>query len=379
IDKIQSQRVVSFVDVHFMGFDIGKEKLPDLNTGNIFKVFLSQGDESKETSPSRVLFVAGAASKPSLDLDKHGIYAQALLDGLNGKADAEGYEGDGNIMVTELAKYVRKNVSELARANGKTDEQKKQTAGVLEAQSADFVVAYNPTARAKSLDRLKKFDELVTEKKLEKRIAEEGRMLLSRMPKLEAQQTLRKAYQKLVDGKIDVAALNTEREDVLASIKVAERDALKYATIIMKAGDLVRKSYYKEVAKSPLIGHAIDGLYKSVEMKPPSDIQARLDNVKEMKDAELLRLLIDARTQLGKREDCDKGQDVTNSLNAMLAKLDRHTGYIPPEVVDKFRSDTSGTFRGIGVQIRVNQARDELQVVTPIFGSPSHKVGLKAG
>jgi C-terminal peptidase prc len=378
IDKIQSQRVVSMVDVHFLGFDIGKEKIPDLNTGNIFKVFLSQGDESKDTSPSRIVFVAGAPAKASLDLEKHGVFAQALLDGLAAKADDFGYEGDGNIMASELAKYVRKHVGELARANGKTEEQKKQQAGVVEGQSPDFVIAYNPPAHTKALDRLKKFDTIAAGQKLDKKVVEEGHMLLARMPKLEAQQSLRKAYQKLVDGKTDVAAFNTDRENILESMKLAERDALRYASVIMKAGDLVRKSYYKDVAKAPLMGHAIDGLFKSIEMKVPSDLQERIDNIKGMKDPELLRLLVDARTHLGSREDLDKGQDITNSLNFMLGKLDRHTGYIPPEVVQKFFDETAGSFRGIGVQIRRNEARDELMVVTPIFGSPAHRAGLKA-
>ena len=378
IDKVQSQRFVAMVDVHFLGFDAGKERAPDLNTQNIFPVFLSQADENKDPTPSRVLFIAGAASKPSLDLAKHGVFAQALLDGLNGKADANGYESDGNIMVSELAKYVRKQVPELARANGKTKEEKAQKSGVLEAQTSDFVVAYNPTARALSRDRLKKFEALVTEKQLDKKIADEGHGLLARMPKLEAQQSLRKAYQQLVDGKIDVAAFNTERTNILESMKLTERDAGKYAVTVLRAADLVRKSYFKEVVKAPLIAHAIDGLYKSVEERVPSDLKDRLDKVKEMKDAELLRLLTDARQHLGNREDLSKGQDITHSLNAMLSKLDKHTGYIPPEVVERFRSDTSGSFKGIGVQIRRNEARDQLQVVTPIFNSPAHKAGLKA-
>ena len=62
----------------------------------------------------------------------------------------------------------------------------------------------------------------------------------------------------------------------------------------------------------------------------------------------------------------------------MLGKLDKHTGYIPPEVVERFRSDTSGSFRGIGVQIRRNEANDQLQVVTPIFNSPAYRAGMKA-
>lgn len=378
MDKVPSQRMVSMVDVHFLGFDLGKEKVPDLVTGNIFKVFLSQGDEAKENAPSRVLFLPGAASKLSLDLEKHGVFAQSILDGLSGSSDNDGYEADGNIMVSELAKYVRKHVGELARANGKTDEQKKQTAGVIEAQSPDFVVAYNSQARAKSLDRLKKFAELADAKRLDKKFVEEGTTLLARMPKLEAQQNLRKAYQQLVDGKVDVAGFSAERDNILEGRKLAEKDAARYAFIVTRATELVGRSYYKKIEKAPMVANAIVGMYKTVDEKVPASLNDRLERIKELDTAELIRLLAEARQQLGKREDLAKGQDVTASLNAMLAKLDRHTGYIPPEVVLKFREDTSGSFRGIGVQIRRNEARDQLQVVTPIYNSPAYKAGLRA-
>ena len=375
IEKLRSERFVAMIDVNFMGFNPGKEKAPEPE--QLFREFLGQPDENKDP-PSRVIFMSNSGTKPSLDLDKHGIFAQTLLDGLKGKADSEGYEPDGNITVGELAKYVRKALPDLARANGKTKEQKEQRSGVFESQTSDFVVAYNPDIHPVTLERLKKFETLATEKKLDKKLAEEGHNFLVRMPKLEAQQTLRKAYQKLVDGKLDVAGFNTERAGVLESAKINEEEASKYARVIVKAADLVKRSYYKDVVKPPLIEYAINGMYKSVEEKVPSDIKERLDNVKGMKDVDLLKLLTDARQRLGKREDLGKGQDITNSLNAMLAKLDKHTGYIPPEVVERFRNDTSGKFRGIGVQIRKNEARDQLQVVTPIFNSPSHKAGIKA-
>jgi len=378
IDNLVSQRFVAMVDVHFNGFDLGKEKRPDLNMEKIFQEFLSQGDENKDPQPSRVLFIANSGSKLSLDLDKHGVFAQSLLNGLKGKADSYGYEPDGNITVTELAKYVRKEVSELARANGKTKEEREQKAGVLEAQSTDFIVAYNPQPHAASLERLKRFDALAKEFKLEEKVAEEGHHVLARMPKLEFQQSLRKAYQQFADSKINATALNTERSTILDSAKLTEQEAGKYAITIMRAADLVRRNYFKEVTKAPLVEHAITGMFKSVEEKMPTHLKERLDKVKEMKDAELLRLLTEARQQLGKREDLDKGTDITNSLNAMLAKLDKHTGYIPPEVVDRFRSDTSGSFRGIGVQIRRNEASDQLQVVTPIYNSPAYKAGMRA-
>jgi C-terminal peptidase prc len=378
IDKLQSQRFVAMVDVHFMGFDIGKEKSPEPNTGNFYREFLSAGDENKDPQPSRVVFINGAGTKPSLDLEKHGIFATAILDGLRGKADADGYEADGNITVSELAKYVRKTVGDLARTHGTTKEQKEQRSGVLEAQSHDFILTHNPEAHAQAAARLKKFDAMSKESGLDKKLAEEGHNLLVRMPKLEGQQALRKVYQKLADGKIDLDAFQAERRTVLDSMLLADQDAARYALIVMKAVDLVRKSYVKETTKGPLVDYAINGMYKGIDEKMPSHISDRLEKVKDMKDAELLRLLSEARQHLGKREDLGKGQDVTYSLNAMLGKLDKHTGYIPPEVVAKFRTDTSGRFSGIGVQIRKNESRDELQVITPIFGSPAHRAGMQA-
>ena len=132
IDKLESQRFVAMIDVNYLGFDIGKEKAPEPNQAKFYREFLSQGDEDKDTVPSRVLLMANPGLKPSLDLDKHGIFAQVLLDGLGGKADTNGFE-DGNISVVELAKYVRKTLPELAQAKGKTKEQKEQKPVILEA------------------------------------------------------------------------------------------------------------------------------------------------------------------------------------------------------------------------------------------------------
>jgi carboxyl-terminal processing protease len=378
VDRIKSERFVAMLDVNFMGFDIGKEKAPDLNTQKFYQEIRGQDDESKDTPPSRVIFLANLGTKPSIDLEKHGIFAQVMLDGLRGKADAEGYEADGNVMATEMAKYLKKALPDLAREFGKTKEQKEQKPIIYDGQTTDFVIGFSPEAHVKSLERLKKFDNLAQEQKLDKKLAEEGHAFLARMPKLEAQRSLRKAYQQFVDGKLDLAGLNAERKDILETTKLSDRDALKFATTVMNAVNLVRKEYYKEVTKGPLVENAVTGLYKHIEENVPSDLKERIAKVKEMKDVDLLRLLTDARQQLGKREDLDKGSDITFALNGMCAKLDRHTGYIPPDVVKRFRQDTAGKFSGIGVQIRKNEVRDELQVITPIYGSPAYKKGLKA-
>jgi carboxyl-terminal processing protease len=62
----------------------------------------------------------------------------------------------------------------------------------------------------------------------------------------------------------------------------------------------------------------------------------------------------------------------------MLAKLDKHTDYIDPKLLGRFDQEMKGHFSGIGVQIRKNNTRDQLQVVTPIIGSPAYKAKMFA-
>ena len=45
----------------------------------------------------------------------------------------------------------------------------------------------------------------------------------------------------------------------------------------------------------------------------------------------------------------------------------------------RIKVDLQGQFSGIGVQIRKNNIKDQLQVVTPIKGSPAYKKGMQAG
>jgi C-terminal peptidase prc len=378
LDKLKTRKFVALVDVNFLGFKSGKT-IPDANITDLYTVFLGKEDD-QGVSPSRTAFFANMNGlKPSLDLKNHGVFAKALLEGLGGKADTNGYEPDGVVTISELAKYVRKEVSDLARLHGKTDAEKDQQPLVLENQSSDFVVDMNPKAFPKAHARLAKFDKLAQDEKFSKQLAEEGHNLLSLMPKLEAKQNLRKVYQKLADGTLTVEAFNEERQTILAGTRISEQEAGKYALLVLRAAKQVREGYVKEVNQGQLVDYAIRGLYRRLGEKLPVNVREGLDRVKSMKEVDLLKLLTEARTHLGKREDLDKGKDVTFSLHTMLGKLDRHTDYIDKETVARMQQDISGTFTGIGVQIKKNNIKDQLQVVTPIKGSPAYKAGLKAG
>ena len=376
LNKLKSQRFVAFVDVNFLGFNMPKDQSPDPNLQNFYREFL--GSEEAKEPPSRTVFLANNGLKPSLDLEKHGVFATVLVDGLNGAADTEGYEADGNITVAELVKYVRKEQPERVRAAGKTNDEKSQTPVIIEMQAIDFVVEHNPKTYPQAAERLAKFQKLAEEKNLAKEVLEEGTNFLSRMPKLEAQQKLRKAYQKLAEGKQDVAAFEAERKGIQESTMIADRDATNYAVMVLRAVKVVRQGFVKDVNQADLVKDAVEGLFKALNEKIPSAIEEKVKNIKSSKEADQLALLTDARKLLGKREDLANGKDITFSLHSMLGKLDKHTDYIDPETLTRMTNDIQGHFSGIGVQIRKNNIKDQLQVVTPILNSPAYKAKIFA-
>jgi C-terminal peptidase prc len=377
LDKLASQRFIAMVDVNFMGFNAGADKTPDADLTNFYSEYFGN-EEEKNNTPSRTIFLPNSGLKPAIELDKQGLFTQVLIDGLQGKADSEGYEPDGNITIGELVKYYRKEMTDRARAMKKLTDEKGHSPVVFDFHLTDFIVDHNPAAYPKAKQRFDKFKAIAKDKNLSKELTEEGEHLLARMPKLESQQDLRKAYQKLADGTVDVAGFEKDREAVLASTQLPSRDAETFATMVMRAARMVKQGYVKDVKLGPLVESAVKGMYKHLNEKMPSSISEKLDDIKDLKEAALFKILADARSQLGKREDLVKGKDVTAALNAMLEHLDRHTGYVDPDSTRILEQTTKGSFSGIGVQIRKNNIRDQLQVVTPIWGSPAYKAKIYA-
>jgi carboxyl-terminal processing protease len=378
LDKLKCHHFCAFVDVNFHGFNPGKEKVADPDLAKFYRELLGKDDEVGPPQ-SRVIFMPNAGLKPSLDLTDHGIFAKVLADGLKGKADHFGYEPDGLITVDEMIKYVRKELPELARASGKTDEEKAQQPLILEGHLSDFVLDLNPAITGLNKKRIEQFEKIAKANSFSKAIAEEGKNYLSRMPKLEAQQDLRKTYQKLADGTTTADQFLAQREKILAGTKLDREAAAQYARKVMSATDIVMHYYFKKLTPSQLVEAAVRGMYKHLDETVPSSVKEKLDNIKNLEKADLLTLLTDARVHLGKREDLADGKDVTVSLHPMMGKLDRHSDYIDPETLARFKIELQGKFSGIGVQIRKNNTRDQLQVITPIMGSPAYKAKIYAG
>jgi C-terminal peptidase prc len=381
LKNLKSQRFCAFIDVDFKGFTGAPKGLAEASLGTSpYKEFLGDdGSEDHAPTPGRVLFLATNGLSTSLDLKDHGIFAQALIDGLKGAADKDGYEPDGLVTVDELAEYLDKQVPELARKFGKTPKEKEQQHWVLGGRSSHFPLTTNPAVTAKVTERLEKLDKLFKADKLPAKYLEEGKTLLGRMPRLEAQRSLRKEYQALVDGSLSLDNFETKRQAILDETKLKRTEAIDFAQKVMKVVQIMRENHVKEISPGEMVTWAIRGLYRRTDEKIPTDLEARLKDAKDLKEAELTVLLADARQALGKREDLAKQKDLDITLQRMLSHFDPYTTYIDPESKANFERDTNANFTGIGIQIRKDVASDMLLVVTPIKGSPAYKAGLQAG
>jgi C-terminal peptidase prc len=378
LDKLKSQRFCAFVDVNFKGYTPGKEVAQDPDFTKMYRELLGKDDELGP-QPSRLVFLPNPGTKPSLDLGGHGIFAKIIADGLKGKADSTGNEADGLVTADEMVKYVRKELPEQARVHGKTEEQKSQLPLIIENHTSDFVINRNAAITAQAKKRVEQFEKIAKAGKLSKEIVEEGSGYLLRMPKLEAQQKMRKIYQQLADGKLAVEAFTKDREEILASVKMTADDAADYANKVMSACEITLHYYFKKLTAQQLVDQAVRGMYKKLDEPMPSHVKEKLDNIKNLAKADLQALLKEARRHLGKREDLADGKDITIALHGMMTKLDRHTDYVDPETVRTMRSQIQGKFSGIGVQIRKNPSKDQLQVITPIKGSPAYNAKMYAG
>ena len=76
-------------------------------------------------------------------------------------------------------------------------------------------------------------------------------------------------------------------------------------------------------------------------------------------------------------EEVDMKELVYGAVNGMLASLDPHSSFMPPEVYKELKIDTSGEFGGLGIEITIRDGI--LTIVSPIEDTPADRVGLQAG
>lgn len=77
-------------------------------------------------------------------------------------------------------------------------------------------------------------------------------------------------------------------------------------------------------------------------------------------------------------EKFDIQKIIYGAISGMVNSLgDPYTVFFPPEDTEKFLQDVKGTFEGVGMEIGIKKG--QLEVVSPLEGTPAQKAGLRAG
>ena len=76
-------------------------------------------------------------------------------------------------------------------------------------------------------------------------------------------------------------------------------------------------------------------------------------------------------------EDVPMQELIYGAIDGMLASLDPHSSFMPPDVYKEMKDDTRGEFGGIGIEITIKDG--VLTVVSPIEDTPAYRAGLQAG
>ncbi len=76
-------------------------------------------------------------------------------------------------------------------------------------------------------------------------------------------------------------------------------------------------------------------------------------------------------------EEVDEADLIEAAINGMLSSLDPHSSYLSPDDAAAMRTQTRGTFGGLGIE--VTQEEGWVKVVSPMDGTPADAAGMQAG
>jgi carboxyl-terminal processing protease len=76
-------------------------------------------------------------------------------------------------------------------------------------------------------------------------------------------------------------------------------------------------------------------------------------------------------------DDVTTKELVDGAIKGMLASLDPHSAYLPPDAYNELQVDTRGSFGGLGIEITLRSGI--LTIVSPIEDTPAFRAGVQAG
>ena len=76
-------------------------------------------------------------------------------------------------------------------------------------------------------------------------------------------------------------------------------------------------------------------------------------------------------------EEINQSESMDAAINGVLQSLDPYSAYMTPEMFKEMKTETSGEFGGLGIEVSMEAG--VVKVISPIDNSPASKVGVKAG
>jgi carboxyl-terminal processing protease len=83
------------------------------------------------------------------------------------------------------------------------------------------------------------------------------------------------------------------------------------------------------------------------------------------------------RVRVAYVEEVDEQELIEAAIDGMLASLDPHSAYLPPQNFQDMREQTKGEFGGLGIEVTMENGF--VKVVAPIDDTPAANAGLEAG
>ncbi len=76
-------------------------------------------------------------------------------------------------------------------------------------------------------------------------------------------------------------------------------------------------------------------------------------------------------------EKVDDKKLIESAVNGMLAALDPHNAYMPPDSFREMQVEMAGEFGGVGIEITIKDGK--LTVISPIADTPAFRAGIRPG
>ncbi len=76
-------------------------------------------------------------------------------------------------------------------------------------------------------------------------------------------------------------------------------------------------------------------------------------------------------------EEVDQAESMDFAINGLLQSLDPYSGYMNPKIFEDSRTETSGKFGGLGIEVTMEAG--VVKVITPIDDTPASRAGVKPG